>query len=104
MDHSRGHTFRAFNPSEGHEIAPTFYEAEIETIDQAITLAAEAFEPYRRQKPEAIAAFLDAIAAEIELLDDELIDAHSETGLPIGRLTGERAYNRSIASICRGCA
>jgi alpha-ketoglutaric semialdehyde dehydrogenase len=92
VDHLHGHTFRAFDPSEGHEIEPTFYEAELETIVQAATLAAEAFQLYRCQKPEAVAAFLDAIATEIEALDHELIErANSETGLTVGRLTGERA-------------
>jgi alpha-ketoglutaric semialdehyde dehydrogenase len=46
---------------------------------------------YRETDLETRAAFLEAIAAEIEALGDELIQtAMAETGLPQARITGER--------------
>ncbi|HVG38830.1 MAG TPA: aldehyde dehydrogenase family protein, partial [Pyrinomonadaceae bacterium] len=86
-----GQQFRGVNPANGRELEPLFYEATDEEVDRALAQAAEAFPTYRRKKPEEIAAFLEAIAGEIEALGDELLQrAHEETALPLVRLTGER--------------
>src|SRR5437588_1000168 len=51
-----------------------------------------AIESYRRESPADRAAFLNAIADEIEALGDALINkAVEETALPAARITGERA-------------
>jgi alpha-ketoglutaric semialdehyde dehydrogenase len=67
-----------------------FEEASSADVDRALEAAAHAFDSYRALPPDARAAFLDRIAAEIDT-SDELIDAaHVETGLPRQRLAGER--------------
>ena len=87
-----GRSFRAFNPSEGWEFGPEFFEATPAEIDRAMVAAAQAFPQYRRSSAEQIAGFLESIALKIEALGDELINrAHEETALPAQRLTGERA-------------
>lgn len=56
----------------------------------ATTAAAEAFSTYRATSPEARAAFLESIAAEIESDKDAIVAAAvAESHLPEGRITGE---------------
>src|SRR5918993_2152015 len=87
-----GSTFRAFDPSLGHEIAPDFYEASPSEVDAAMRAAADAFVHYRARPAEARASFLEAIATEIEGLGDALVArAIAETGLPTARIEAERA-------------
>ena len=84
-------TFVAFNPANGQPLEPRFHEATREEIDRALQAADAAFETYRGLSPEDIARFLEAIADAILDLGDDLLErAHQETGLPMGRLTGER--------------
>uniref|UniRef100_UPI001D11681F aldehyde dehydrogenase family protein n=1 Tax=Raoultella sp. 18093 TaxID=2681425 RepID=UPI001D11681F len=60
-------------------------------VDRAAGLAAAAFDEYRALPLARRAAFLEAIADQIMALGDALLErAHSETGLPMARLTGER--------------
>jgi NADP-dependent aldehyde dehydrogenase len=93
-----GKTFSAKNPATGQELEPLFHEASESEIDRALTLAEKAFEEYRKQPPEKIAAFLERIADEIIGLGDELIQrANAETALPEARLTAERA--RTVGQI-----
>ena len=62
---------------------PVFHEATVAEADEAVALAEKAFEQYRRQPAEKVAAFLDRIAEEITKLGEELIQrASAETGLP----------------------
>ncbi|MDT4828042.1 Alpha-ketoglutaric semialdehyde dehydrogenase [compost metagenome] len=84
---------RAFNPAANAEIAePPFGFGSREDVDRAVGLATRAFDPYRNLPLERRAAFLEAIADEIMALGDALIErAHAESGLPVARLTGERA-------------
>ena len=61
-------------------------------VAQACALAEAAFDPFRNLEPSDRAHFLDAIADEILTLGDALLErAHLESGLPLARLTGERA-------------
>lgn len=84
-------TFTAVNPATGEALDPQFHEASEATVSRAATAAGQAFIAYRATAPEARAAFLRAIADEIVGLGDMLIGrAGVETGLPEGRLTGER--------------
>ena len=84
---------RAFNPATNAEIAePAFGLGSREDVDRAVGLATSAFDSYRNLPLERRAAFLEAIADEIMALGDALIErAHAESGLPVARLTGERA-------------
>lgn len=85
-------TFSGVVAATGEKLSPVFHEATPAEADEALSLAAKAFEEYRRLPAEKIAAFLDRIAEEILKLGDELIQrASAETGLPEARLTGERA-------------
>ena len=88
-------TFTGVNPASGEKLPALFHEATAAEADEALSLAAKAFEEYRRQPGEKIAGFLDRIGEEIQKLGDELIQrASAETGLPEPRLTGER--NRTV--------
>lgn len=85
-------TFKSINPSDATELETTFYEATIDEVNEAASKAHEAFAIYRKKSGKEKALFLDAIADEILNLGDDLIARCSaETGLPIGRIIGERA-------------
>ena len=89
---TRGASFKAVNPSGGQEIEPLFYDARDIDIDAAMVEAEKAFAIYRKKGREERAAFLEKIGDEIMALGDELMSrANQETGLPLDRLTGERA-------------
>src|SRR5260221_6332086 len=84
-------TFRACDPASGQELDTVFHEATDAEIARAVEMAEEAYASYRSKSLEAIANFLDAIAAALEKLGDELIArAHIETRLPEARLLSER--------------
>ncbi len=84
-------TFCPFDPRAGHVIDIPFYEATDEEINRALTLATEAFPVLRETSAEAIAAFLENVASEIEALGDALIDQASlEAGISKERLVMER--------------
>jgi NADP-dependent aldehyde dehydrogenase len=89
---SGGKTFRAQNPATGEELAPHFHEASPSEVAAALDASAAAFAEYRTRSGAERAQFLETIAAEIEALGDALLQrANAETGLPLPRLTGERA-------------
>jgi NADP-dependent aldehyde dehydrogenase len=82
---------RALNPATNEAFGPTFAEPNAAAIDAACAAAAAAFDVYRETDLETRAAFLEAIATEIEAVGDVLIEtAMAETGLPQARLQGER--------------
>ncbi len=84
-------TYKTFNPLLNIENEVIYYEATSEEIDQAVSLASQAFSEFRITSGVKKAAFLNAIADEILLLDEELVQTYcSETGLPEGRAKGER--------------
>ena len=60
-------------------------------VDLACVAAEEAFEAYGQTNRHDRAAFLEAIADEIDVRGDQITDiGTSETGLPVARLQGER--------------
>lgn len=84
-------TFAARNLAAGEDLAPEFHEATDAEIDEAVALAASAFDPFRRLLPEHRAEFLEAIAEEVLDLGDEfLLRAAAETAHPIPRCAAER--------------
>ena len=84
-------TYRAVDPATAQEFGAAFTEAADADIDRALNLAASAFDDFRRRPPSDRAAFLRAIAAQIESLSDALLElANRETALGIERLRGER--------------
>jgi NADP-dependent aldehyde dehydrogenase len=69
----------------------TFSKGTPALVDQAAKAAEEAFETYAYSTREERAAFLDAIAEEIDARGDAITEIGSqETGLPEARLIGER--------------
>src|SRR5699024_10835362 len=69
----------------------TYYSATEKEMDEAMKLAAAAFESYKNMPASRRAEFLRAIADEIEASGEALTQTGTaETGLPAGRLNGER--------------
>ena len=86
-----GGFFQAYAPARHELLSSEFANVSIDQANQAIAKAATAFLTYSQLTPEHRATFLDTIAAEIESLGDELIErAVLESGLPTGRISGER--------------
>jgi 2,5-dioxopentanoate dehydrogenase len=84
-------TFQAANATTGESMQPAFSAAGPAEIERACSLAWTAFQSFRELEPATRAQFLEAIAARILALGDELLErGHAETGLPLARLTGER--------------
>lgn len=85
-------TFAARSAFTGQAVEPAFSISTLADVDAACAAAEAAFDSYRNADIDARAAFLDAIADEIVLVGDRLIErAHLESGLPMARLHGERA-------------
>ncbi len=79
------------NPALRETLEGHFNIATVEEIDQAMQLATEAFEDFKKTTGKQRSDFLNAIADEIMNLGDVLIRrAMEESGLPEGRLIGER--------------
>ena len=99
-------TFRSVNPATGEEFGESFYDGTEEEADQALVAAHRVFDSFRETSVEQRAALLERIADEIMALGDALLDrAHLETGLPMGRLNGERGravnQTRLFANVLR---
>jgi len=80
-----------FGPGLQRILAGNFNIATDEDIEQAMHLASRAFESYQNISGAKRAAFLNAIADGIMALGDNLVQrAMQESGLPEGRIKGER--------------
>lgn len=84
--------FQAVSPIAAAAIStPNFHEATVTEVGQAIELANRAFLIYSKKTGQEKGIFLRAIADEILALGDTLIKrCCDESGLPVGRITGER--------------
>lgn len=86
-----GGSFQAWNPAARARLEPAFHMVDLEQIDRACVLAGAAFDVFRNTSDEQRAVFLDTVAEQILLLGDALVErAMLETGLPRGRIEGER--------------
>jgi NADP-dependent aldehyde dehydrogenase len=86
-----GNSFKAWNPAKREHMEPAFHMVDVNQIDQACSLAGKAFDVFRNTTDEERAAFLDTVAEQIMALGDALVErAMAETGLPRGRIEGER--------------
>lgn len=84
-------TFQAYDPVRQEAIPETYTNATENELNKAIGLAASAFKTYRRASGRERAKFLHTIADTIDALGEQLTTAAGrETGLPDGRLNGER--------------
>ena len=83
--------FKAINPLTGEVLEGEFFPAQQKDVDEALKYAVNAFTAYKNIDKDRKAAFLRAIANEILALGDALIErACAESGLPLGRIQGER--------------
>ena len=79
------------NPALKETLEGYFHVATVEETDKAMQLATDAFKEYKKTTGAQRADFLNAIADEIMNLEDVLIHrGMQESGLPEGRLIGER--------------
>lgn len=84
-------TFQSFSTLQGEILPELFHIATDEEIKAAIAKAVAAFDIYSKTSFQQRASFLEAIAEEILLTGDVLLErTNLETGLPLARLTGER--------------
>ncbi|OSQ50053.1 aldehyde dehydrogenase (NADP(+)) [Thalassospira alkalitolerans] len=83
--------FQADNPATGTKLPTKFQHGTEELVDQAIQAANACAEEFAAMLPAKRAAFLRAIADEIDARGDEITEIGTlETALPAARLTGER--------------
>jgi NADP-dependent aldehyde dehydrogenase len=99
-------TLHAVDPATGAQLEPPFGGGSTADVDAACKLAEAAFDPFRSVSLEKRAAFLETIAQGILDLGDHLLErVISESGLPRGRVEGERARTvyqlRLFASLAR---
>lgn len=97
---------RAVDPATGKELEPEFGGGSAADVDAACALAEAAFDAYRAVSLEERAKFLETIAQGILDLGDVLVErVISESGLPRGRVEGERGRTvgqlRLFASLAR---
>jgi len=84
-------TISGINPAKLEDLPGEFAVATKAEVDEALQKALAAWRLYRNFSGQQKATFLCAIADEIEALGDELVRrAMAETGLPEGRIIGER--------------
>ncbi|MCD4850539.1 aldehyde dehydrogenase (NADP(+)) [Arthrobacter sp. AK01] len=87
-----GKTTSGVNPATNEQLGPAYSLLGEEQVAAATSAAAAAFRSFSTLDPQTHAAFLDAIAENIEAIGEDLIiRAGQETGLPASRLQGERA-------------
>lgn len=90
--HGTGKQITAFDPSAEQPLQPTYRHGDRSHVNAACAAALAAFAAYRATTAAERAAFLEAIAGNIELIRDDIIArAMAETGLPQARITGEVA-------------
>ena len=82
--------FEVVNPATGQMLETTFGQVGIAEVNLAAAKAAESFDHYRVTSPSERAAFLEAIARNLESARAEIVErAAAETGLASGRIEGE---------------
>src|SRR5687767_2704979 len=87
-----GRAFHPVSPLDSKPLEPGFHACTLADVDRALHHADDAFAIFRRSTGEQRAGLLEKIAEEIMALGDALLErTRQETGLPLDRLTGERA-------------
>lgn len=90
--HSEGEaTLESVAAASGKTLDWRFYPASVAEAEAACVAAGKAYRAYRHLSPAKRAGFLEAIAGELDALDDDFIAiVCQETALPAGRIQGER--------------
>ena len=92
MELQLGHHYLIISQSKFNSGTNMFKDATIEEVNVAVSHSYQAFQQYRKYSLKQRADLMRAIAIELELCGDELIQtAMNETNLPEARLRGERA-------------
>ena len=85
----RGSVFYAVNPATGEKLEPAFYSATSDDIDQAATLATDAFDHLATLSGQDRARLLRGIAESLLSEARAIVErANLETGLPLPRHVG----------------
>ncbi|PPA06127.1 aldehyde dehydrogenase (NADP(+)), partial [Pseudomonas sp. MWU12-2312b] len=85
-------TLQTRDASTGEALPYSFMQATVEEVDAAARAAAAAYPAFRNLPAARRADFLDAIAAQLDALDDRFVALVTrETALPGARIQGERA-------------
>jgi len=83
--------FRTYSPVSLEKLPEQFVQATTGEAEYAVNKALDAYSIFKRKSGKEKALFLKTIADEIELVGTSLIErACAESGLPEGRITGER--------------
>lgn len=86
-----GGTWQAKNPATGEELETVFHAETEEGLNQAISLAEQAFATYAEASNQTRAEFLRAIATEIDAVEEEIVPRMmAESALPEPRCRGEK--------------
>ncbi|AZD31349.1 aldehyde dehydrogenase (NADP(+)) [Pseudomonas chlororaphis] len=81
----------SIDASTGEALPQAFYQATAQEVEAAAKAAAAAYPAYRALSAQRRAQFLEAVADELDALDDEFIAlVCRETALPTVRIQGER--------------
>jgi len=84
-------SLQTLDATTGEALPHRFIQATVEEVDAAARAAAHAFTSYRVLPAARRAEFLEAIADELDALDDQFVALVTrETALPAGRIQGER--------------
>ncbi|MFS2201831.1 aldehyde dehydrogenase family protein, partial [Pseudomonas sp. Pseusp3] len=85
-------TLHSYDASTGEALPYRFHQATTDEVNAAAQAAATAYPTFRNLSAARRAGFLDAIATELEALDEVFISlVCQETALPAARIQGERA-------------
>ena len=91
ISNASGAVLESVNPATQETLPGDFLKSTNEQINTATTNAHEAWKVYKNTSGKNKAEFLRTIASEIEALGDTLVDrVMAESGLPEGRIKGER--------------
>jgi NADP-dependent aldehyde dehydrogenase len=89
-------TLHSHDASTGEALPYSFMQATFEEVDTAAQAATAAYPAFRNLSASRRADFLDAIATQLDALDDEFVALVTrETALPTGRIQGERGRTSS---------
>ena len=82
---------KSVDATTGDTLGYDFHQATLQEVDRAAKAAAQAYAAFRQLSGERRAEFLDAIADELDALDDTFVAlVCRETALPAARIQGER--------------